>query len=197
VNEAGEKVLWKPGTMVYPLPAVLVSCGDSPECYNILTIGWTGTVCSEPAMTYVSIRPSRLSHGLIKRTGEFVINLTTPGLAFAADLCGVRSGRTVNKFKDLKLTPLKARHVKAPLIAQSPMNIECRVTEVKPLGSHDMFLARVLCVHADKQYLDKKGGFDMARCGLLCFAHGKYYSMGKYLGHFGFSVRKKGKPQKD
>jgi flavin reductase (DIM6/NTAB) family NADH-FMN oxidoreductase RutF len=187
------KITWKPGTMLYPLPAVLVSCGDSPENYNILTIAWTGTICSEPAMTYVSIRPSRLSHEIISRTGEFVINLTTKKLAFATDYCGVKSGREINKFKKMELTPIKGEHVKAPLIEECPINIECKVTEIKKLGSHDMFMAKVMAVHADKKYMGEKEAFNFAKAEPICYSHGHYYVLGKHLGHFGFSVRKKKK----
>ena len=185
------KSLWKPGTMVYPVPAVLVSCGDEPANYNLLTIAWTGTICSEPAMTYISVRPERHSHAIIKRTGEFVINLTNKKLAFATDYCGVKSGRDLNKFKQMKLTPVVGAHVKAPLVKESPLNIECRVEEIKPLGSHDMFIAKVLGIQADKEYIDKKGAFNLARTEPICYSHGKYYLLGKELGHFGFSVRKR------
>lgn len=187
------KSIWKPGTMLYPLPAVMVSCGDSPENYNIITIAWTGTICSEPAMTYVSIRPSRHSYPIIKRTREFVINLTTKRLAFATDFCGVKSGRDIDKFARMKLTPVKAKHVKAPLIEESPLNIECKVTEIKSLGSHDMFMAKVLCVHADHAYLKKNHAFDLRKAEPICYCHRNYYSLGKYLGHFGYSVKKKKK----
>ena len=149
------KAIWKPGTMLYPAPVVMVSCGDKKENFNIITVAWTGTVNSEPAMAYASIRPSRYSHQIIKRTGEFVINLATKRLAFATDYCGVKSGRETNKFFHLKLTTEKAEHVKAPLIAESPVNIECRVTDIVSLGSHDMFLAKVLAIHADKKLIDK------------------------------------------
>jgi len=185
------KALWKPGTMLYPAPAVLVSCGDKPENYNIITVAWTGTICSEPAMAYVSIRPTRHSHAIIEETGEFVINLATKKLAFAVDYCGVRSGKDINKFKQLKLTPVKGEQVSAPLIKESPVNIECRVTDRKRLGSHDMFMAKVLCIHADKQYIDKKGAFNFRAAEPICYSHGKYYLLGKELGHFGFSVKKK------
>ena len=185
------KAVWKPGTMLYPAPAVLVSCGDRPENYNIITIAWTGTTCSEPAMAYVSIRPSRHSHSLIERTGEFVINLTTKKLAFAVDYCGVKSGKDIDKFAKLKLTPLKGLHVSAPLIKESPVNIECRVTDCKRLGTHDMFMAKVLCVHADKRYISSKGAFDFHATEPICYSHGKYYLLGRELGYFGFSVKKK------
>ena len=185
------KALWKPGTMVYPVPAVLVTCGDSPANFNILTIAWTGTICSEPAMTYISVRPSRHSHNIIKETGEFVINLTTNKLAFATDFCGVKSGKDLNKFKHLKLTPQKGSMVAAPILVESPLNIECKVTEIKKLGSHDMFLAKVVCIQADKKFIDKKGAFDLKKTDPICYSHGKYFTLGKELGHFGYSVKKK------
>lgn len=186
-----DKAIWPPGTMVFPVPAVLVSCGDKPENYNILTIAWTGNICSEPAMTYISIRPSRLSHQIIKRTKEFVINLTTEKLAFATDFCGVKSGREINKWTRLKLTPIKGSQVKAPLIEQSPINIECQVTEIKSLGSHDLFIAKVLCIHADKQFINKKGEFDLRKAEPICYAHGHYYALGKHLGTYGHTIKKK------
>ncbi|MFA4859028.1 MAG: flavin reductase family protein [Candidatus Margulisiibacteriota bacterium] len=183
------KIIWKPGTFIYPVPVVLVSCGDKPENYNLITIAWTGTICSEPAMTYVSIRPSRHSHPIISRTGEFVINLTTKGLARAVDYAGVKSGKDINKFAKLKLTPAKAQKVSAPLVKESPVNIECRVTEIKKLGTHDMFIAKVLCIHADKKYIDTKGAFNFQATEPICYSHGKYYALGEYLGHFGYSVK--------
>ncbi|KAF0133686.1 MAG: Conserved protein/domain typically associated with flavoprotein oxygenase DIM6/NTAB family [Candidatus Saganbacteria bacterium] len=185
------KVIWKPGTMLYPVPAIMVSCGDKSENYNIITIAWAGTICSEPAMASISIRPTRHSYDIIKRTGEFVINLTTKKLVFAADFCGVKSGREVNKFAKLKLSAVKGKHVSAPLIGESPVNIECKVTECKHLGSHDMFIAKVLCIHADKRYINKKGAFNLQDSEPICYSHGKYYLLGRELGHFGFSVRKK------
>ncbi|MEA3492924.1 MAG: flavin reductase family protein [Candidatus Margulisiibacteriota bacterium] len=185
------KLIWKPGTMVYPVPAVMVSCGDGSENYNIITIAWTGTINSEPPMTYVSVRPSRHSHAIIKRTGEFVINLTTTKLAFATDFCGVKSGREVDKFERLKLTPVRGKHVKAPLIEESPINIECAVTEIKSLGSHDMFMAKVLCVHASEENMRKDGSYDLRKAEPIAYSHRNYYALGKYLGHFGHSVRKR------
>ncbi|MCX5749938.1 MAG: flavin reductase family protein [Candidatus Saganbacteria bacterium] len=190
------KDIWKPGTMVYPLPAVMVTCGEyrkggTTENSNIITLSWVGTVCTDPAMVSISIRPERYSHAIIEKSGEFVINLTTRGLAFATDYCGMRSGRNEDKFQKMKLTPLEARTVSAPLIKESPVNIECKVTEIKKLGSHDMFLAEVICIHADRNFIDKKGVFDMEEADLICYSHGKYFAMGKYLGHFGFSVGKK------
>lgn len=177
--------------MVYPAPALLVSCGDKPSNYNIITIAWAGNICSDPAMTSISVRPQRHSHEIIKRTGEFVINLTTAKLAFATDFCGVRSGRDLNKWERLKLTPVQGERVKAPLIEQSPVNIECKVTEALSLGSHDMFIAKVLMIHADKEFMDKKGKLDLRKTEPICYSHGHYYALGKHLGNFGFSVKKK------
>lgn len=183
--------------MIYPLPAVLVSCGATPEEYNMLTVAWTGTICSDPAMCYISVRPERHSYDIIKRTGEFVINLTTESLARATDWCGVRSGKDYNKWQEMGLTPAPASVVKAPLIEQSPVCIECRVKQVIPLGTHDMFIAEVVNVAVDEQYLDEKGKFDMVRAGLMAYSHGEYFTLGKSLGHFGWSVRKKkGKERK-
>jgi flavin reductase (DIM6/NTAB) family NADH-FMN oxidoreductase RutF len=185
------KAVWKEGNMLYPAPVVLVSCGATPEEYNLVTIAWTGNICSNPAMTYVSIRPERLSHEIIKRTGEFVINLTTDKLVRATDYCGVKSGRDINKAKELRLNYAPASKVKAPLLAESPINIECKVTEIKKLGSHDMFIAKVLCIHADQKYIDPKGALRLDQAGLICYSHGKYYALGKELGHFGYSIRKR------
>ncbi|MBE6211501.1 MAG: flavin reductase family protein [Rikenellaceae bacterium] len=182
---------WRPGTMIYPLPAVLVSCGATPEEYNMLTVAWTGTICSDPAMCYISVRPDRHSYDIIRRTGEFVINLTTEALARATDWCGVKSGKDVNKWREMGLTPVPATVVNAPLIEESPVSIECRVKQILPLGTHDMFIAEVVNVVVDEQYLDEKGKFDMVRAGLMAYSHGEYFTLGKSLGHFGWSVRKK------
>ena len=184
------KLLWKPGTMIYPLPAVMVSCGAEGIGYNIITVAWTGTVCTEPPMTYISIRRERHSYGIIKDTGEFVINLTTEKLAFATDFCGVRSGRDIDKFALLGLTPEPASVVKAPLISESPINIECRVKQVIGLGSHDMFLAEVVAVHVDDEYIDESGKFRLDRAGPICYSHGSYYGLAGELGTFGYSVMK-------
>ena len=175
--------------MVYPLPAVMVSCGDFDNA-NIITVAWTGTICTNPAMTYISIRPERYSYDIIKNTGEFVINLTTKKLARSTDFAGVRSGRDINKFEALKLTKEKANEVNVPLIKESPINIECKVTEIKELGSHHMFIAKVLCVNVDEKYLDKTGRFNMEKCGLIAYSHGQYFELGENLGRFGFSVKK-------
>ncbi|PZX15355.1 flavin reductase (DIM6/NTAB) family NADH-FMN oxidoreductase RutF [Breznakibacter xylanolyticus] len=188
------KVDWKPGTMIYPVPAVMVSLGDTPEEYNIITVSWTGTVCTNPAMCYISVRPERHSYEILKRTGEFVINLTTKDLAYATDWCGVKSGRDHNKFEAMKLTPAPATVVKAPVIAESPLNIECRVTQIIPLGSHDMFLAEVVNVRADEQYIHPETGtFELHRSDLLAYSHGQYYTLGTKIGRFGHSVEKKKK----
>ena len=186
------KVAFKPGTMIYPLPAVMVTCGDAPDNWNIITVAWTGTLCSDPPMCYVSIRPSRHSHALISRTGEFVINLTTATLARQTDWCGVRSGRDYNKFREMGLHPEAAQVVKAPLIRESPLCIECRVCEVKPLGSHDMFVADVVAVDAEESLIDHSTGqFQLNHAGPLAYSHGRYYALGERLGGFGFSVKKK------
>lgn len=183
---------WKPGTMIYPLPAALVSCGSTPDEYNILTVAWTGTICSEPAMCYISVRPERHSYPILKKNMEFVINLTTRDMAFATDWCGVRSGSDYNKFEEMHLTPGKAKCVSAPIIEESPLCIECRVKEVIPLGSHDMFIAEVLNVKADEKYLDEQTGkFDLAASGLMAYVHGGYYELGQKIGKFGWSVEKK------
>ena len=187
------KQLWKPGNMIYPLPAVMVSVTDGEGHDNIITVAWTGTVCTNPAMAYISVRPSRYSYDMIRKTGEFVINLTTEKLAFAADFCGVRSGRDVDKFQKLNLTKEKAQFVSAPMIGEAPVSIECRVREVKELGSHDMFLADVLAVHADPQYMDEKKKFHLNDAKPLVYSHGEYLGIGKKLGTFGYSVKKKKK----
>jgi flavin reductase (DIM6/NTAB) family NADH-FMN oxidoreductase RutF len=186
------KVDWKPGTMIYPLPAVMVSLGETPEEQNIITIAWTGTICSDPPMCYISVRPERHSHALLDRTREFVINLTTQKLAFATDWCGVRSGRNFHKFEEMHLTPGPASKVRAPIIEEAPINIECRVVEIKRLGTHDMFIAEVVNVKADEQYIKPRtGAFDLAGAEPLVFAHGGYYGLGRKIGKFGFSVQKK------
>jgi len=193
-NTMNQKISWPPGTMLYPIPAVLVSCGNIETGYNLLTIAWTGITCSDPAMCYISVRPERYSYELIKKTGEFCINLTTVDLAFATDWCGVKSGRDFNKFKEMKLTPLPGQTIKTPLIAESPVNLECQVTEIKPLGTHHMFLANITAVHASKEYLNPKtNALDLSHASMLCFAHGKYYHLGRTVGKFGFSVQKKKK----
>jgi len=181
---------WKAGTFVYPIPAVLVSCGDENE-KNILTVAWTGTICTDPAMAYISVRKERHSYDIIKRTGEFCINLTNEDLAYATDYCGVKSGKDVNKFEEMKLTPEVASIIKAPMIKESPVSIECRVKEIKELGSHDMFIAEVLAINVDDKYLDETGRFDMQKCRLIAYSHGEYYKLGEKIGKFGYSVKKK------
>ena len=186
------KQVWKPGNMLYPLPAVMVSVGDKKGETNIITVAWTGTICSSPAMLYVSVRPERYSHHMIQETGEFVVNLTTEELVRATDYCGVRSGKDVDKWKETGLTRGKAEKLSyAPVIAESPVNLECRVTEVKKLGSHDMFLAEVVAVQVDEKYLDENGKFCLNETGLMAYSHGEYLSLGEKLGTFGYSVKKK------
>ena len=181
---------WKPCAIVNPVPAVLVSCGDSPENYNMLTVAWTGTICSEPAMAYVSIRPERHSYEIVKRTGEFVINLTTEALAEATDWCGVRSGRDFDKFSACGLTAEPSQVVSAPAIGEAPISIECRVKEIVPLGSHDMFIADVVSVAVDEKYLDPETGkLDLAKANLIAYAHGAYFALGEQLGTFGWTVK--------
>ena len=190
------KESWKPGTLIYPLPAVLVSCGATPDEYNLLTVAWTGTVCTDPPMCYVSVRPERHSYGIIRRTGEFVITLTTRGLARAADWCGVRSGRDYDKFREMGLTPGKALKVAAPIVEESPVSIECRVRQVLELGTHDMFLAEVVAVQVDADYIDPATGrFCLERACPIVYSHGEYFALGEALGHFGWSVRKKPRPK--
>jgi flavin reductase (DIM6/NTAB) family NADH-FMN oxidoreductase RutF len=191
------KIIWKPGTMLYPLPAVIVSCGSAPEEYNIFTVSWTGTICTDPAMCYISVRPSRHSYDIIKRNGEYVINLTTKKLAHAADWCGVRSGADYDKFSEMGLTPGKASLVKAPIILESPVNIECVVKEIKELGTHHMFISEVVAVQVEKELVDESTGlFRLNDSGLICYSHGKYYQLGEYAGKFGFSVEKKKKKKR-
>lgn len=185
---------WKPGTMIYPLPAVMVSCGSKEEDYNIITLSWVGTLCTNPPMCYISVRPERHSYDILKRNMEFVINLTTKEMAFATDWCGVRSGKDYRKFKEMNLTPGKATVVKCPTITESPINIECRVREIISLGSHDMFIADVVNVIADDKYLDSNtGAFSMEEADLLVYSHGFYHEIGKTIGKFGWSVQKKNK----
>lgn len=186
------KQIWKPGNMLYPLPAVLVTAADRQGNTNVLTVAWTGTVCSDPPMVSISVRKERHSYHMIRETGEFVINLTTAKLAFATDYCGVKSGRDVDKFRTMKLTPLPADKVGAPLIRESPVNIECQVTQVIRLGSHDLFLAKVAAVHADEAYMDEKGRFSFEKAQPVVYSHGSYYMLGKKLGTFGYSVKKRG-----
>lgn len=190
------KELWKPGNMLYPLPVVMVSMADRDGKQNIITIAWAGTVCTNPPMLSISVRPERYSYPILKETGEFVVNLTTRELAFATDYCGVKSGRDVDKFKELGLTAKKADMVRSPLIGESPMNIECCVKSIQPLGSHDLFLAEVLAVHADEKYMDRQRKFHLEKADPIVYCHGAYLSCGEQLGTFGYSVAKKNPPAK-
>lgn len=184
------KKTMKPATLLMPLPAVLVSCGNL-EKPNIITIAWTGIVNSTPPMTYISVRKSRYSHDLIAESGEFVINLTTEALTFATDYCGVKSGREVDKFTEMKLTPLAAGEVSCPMIAESPINLECKVREVHEYPSHDMFVAEIVAVHVDEELIDEKGRFEMEKAGLMAYVHGQYFGIKKQpLGRFGYAVMK-------
>lgn len=189
------KVTWKPGTFLYPLPAVMVSCGDM-EKSNIITVAWTGIINTDPAMVYISVRPSRYSYNMIKESGEFVINLTTKDLAYATDWCGVKTGEKVDKFKEMKLTKEKAKFVNCPMIKESPVSVEGKVKEIRELGSHHMFVAEVLAINADEKYIDEKGAFDISKCDLIAYLNGNYYSLGKKIGKFGFSVQKNKKRRK-
>lgn len=191
------KQLWKPGNMLYPLPAVMVSVGNKQGETNIITVAWTGTICTNPAMVYISVRPERYSYQMIKESGEFVINLTTEKLVKATDYCGVKSGRDVDKWKEMNLHQVKAETLEySPLILESPVNIECKVVEIKELGSHHMFLANVTAVHADEAYLNEQNKFELNNTGLLAYSHGEYLGLGKKLGTFGYSIRKKAKKKK-
>ncbi len=187
---ASGKMDWKPGTMIYPLPALLVSCGAAPEEYNVFTVAWSGTICTNPAMCYISVRPERHSYDVICRNMEFVLNLTTEELARATDWCGVRSGRDYNKFEEMNLTPGKASCVQAPIVMESPLSIECRVKEIVHLGSHDMFIAEVVNVQADERFLDENGKWHLEKSNPLVYLHGGYYGLGELIGKFGWSVKK-------
>jgi flavin reductase (DIM6/NTAB) family NADH-FMN oxidoreductase RutF len=189
------KIIWKPGTFLYPIPAVMVSCGTM-EKSNIITIAWTGIINTNPAMVYISVRPNRFSYELIKEQGEFVINLTNKDLVYATDWCGVKSGSEFDKFKEMNLTKENGKFVKCPLIKESPVSVECKVKEIKELGSHNMIIADVLSIDADEKYIDENGAFDINKCDLIAYSNGKYYSLGKQIGKFGFSVQKKKKRKK-
>lgn len=186
------KVTWKPGTFLYPLPAVMVSCGTM-EKSNIITVAWTGILNTNPAVVYISVRPTRYSYNLIKESGEFVINLTTKELAKATDWCGVKSGAQFDKFKEMNLHKEKANFVGCPMIKESPVSVECKVREIKEFGSHHTFIADVLAINADEKYIDENGAFDISKCDLMAYSNGHYYSLGKKIGRFGFSVQKKRK----
>jgi len=180
---------WKPGTLVYPLPAVMVTCKNNEE-ENVLTVAWTGTICTDPAMTYISVRKERHSYDIIKKSGVFCINLTTEDLAYATDYVGVKSGKNENKFEKLNLEKEPCTQINCSMIKNSPVTIECEVTEIKELGSHDMFMAKVVAVNVDEKYMDETGKFDMERCKLMAYSHGHYYKLGEQIGKFGFSVKK-------
>lgn len=184
------KTVWKAGTFEYPIPAVMVSCGNM-EKSNIITVAWTGVINSDPAMVYISVRQSRYSYNIIKETKEFAINLTTKDLAYATDWCGVKSGKDIDKFKEMHLTKQKAEFIKCPLVKESPVSIECKVEKIIELGSHTMFMARVLSIDVDEKYIDEKGAFDISKCNLIAYANGGYYPLGKKIGKFGYSVQKK------
>ncbi|MGN1338803.1 MAG: flavin reductase family protein [Oscillospiraceae bacterium] len=185
-----EKVQWKPGTLLSPVPAVLVSCGTM-EKPTALTIAWTGIICSDPAKTYISVRPERNSYNIIKESGEFVINMMPSTSVRAVDYCGIKSGRNEDKLAKMKLTPMESNTISAPQIAQAPISIECKVTEILPQGSHDMFIAEITSVDIDKTLIDEKGKLHIEKAGLMTYAHGTYFALGKKIGSFGFSVKPK------
>ena len=186
------KEIWKPGTFIYPIPAVMVSCGDMEKA-NIITVAWTGIINTNPAMCYISVRPERYSYNIIKETKEFVINLTTKELTYATDWCGVKSGAKVDKFKEMNLTKEKSNFVKCPSIKESPVSIECKVKEIKELGSHHMFIAEVLSINASKKYIDENGAFDISKCNLIAYANGKYFELGKQIRKVWIFCTKKAK----
>ena len=184
------KVSWKPGAMLSPVPPVLVSCSDG-ERDNLITVGWTGIICTEPAKTYISLRPERFSYEIISKSREFIINLPSSHIIRSIDFCGVRSGRKLDKFKECRLTKEKATQVACPAVAESPISIECRVTDIIKLGTHDMFMADIIAVNVDERYIDEKGKLRIEQCSLAAYAHGSYFALGKKIGSFGYSVKKK------
>ena len=184
------KLSWKPGNMLYPLPVVMVSCKEEGKAPNIITVAWAGTICSDPVMVSISVRKERYSHDIIEKTGEFVINLVTQDLVYATDYCGVKSGRDIDKFEKMNLTPVNIDGVDAPAIAESPLSLACKVKEIKELGSHDMFIAEVVGVTVDDKYMDESGKFELNSTGLVAYSHGEYFSLGENLGKFGYSVKK-------
>lgn len=185
------KITFKPGNMLYPLPVVMVSVADKKGNSNIITVAWAGTVCTNPPMVSISVRPSRYSYHMLMETGEFVINLTTRDLVYATDYCGVKSGKDVDKWKEMKLTPVPSKEVSVPAIKESPVNIECKVAKVESFGSHDVFTANVVAVHVDEAYMDEKGSFHLTQANPIVYSHGEYYDLGKKLGKFGYSIKKK------
>ena len=191
------KIAFKPGNMLYPLPVVMVSVADKEGNSDIVTVAWAGTICTNPPMVSISVRPERFSHHMLMETGEFVINLTTKELAFATDYCGVKSGRDVDKWKEMNLTPVMGNVVKVPCIAESPVNIECKVVKVEKLGSHDMFVAEVVAVQVDDAYMDEKNSFHLSNANPIVYSHGEYYLLGEKLGRFGYSIQKKSKLKND
>lgn len=193
--DMSERKILNAGTLLAPLPAVMVSCG-TPEKANVLTVAWTGILNTKPPMTYISVRPTRHSYGIIKESGEFVINLTTSKMVREIDFCGVKSGRDTDKLKKCGLHPAAASTVKAPMIEESPLALECRVTEIKPFGSHDMFIAEILAVNVDDRYIDSKGKINLNQAGLMAYSHGEYFALGRKLGSFGYSVAKRGSKTK-
>ena len=184
---------WRASNMLYPVPAVLVGCRDEEGRDNLMTAAWAGTICSDPVMVSVSIRKERFSHDIIENTGEFTISLTTTGLARAADYCGVRSGRDVDKFREMKLTKLESAQIRAPGVAESPVVLECRVKDIVRLGSHDMFIAEVVNVSVDERFIDEKGRLELEKAGLIAYSHGEYFALGRKIGRFGYSVRRRPK----
>ncbi len=191
-DECMSKIIWKPGTFIYPLPVVMVSCGNMSKS-NIITVAWTGIINTDKPMCYISVRKERYSHDIIANNKQFVINLTNKNLTFATDWCGVKTGAKVDKFKEMNLTKERAKFVECPLIKESPVSIECKVKEIKELGTHDMFIAEILSIDADKAYIDSNGAFDITKCDLITYANGKYFTLGKQVGKFGYSVQKKKK----
>lgn len=185
------KITFKPGNMLYPLPVVMVSVADKEGNSNIITVAWAGTVCTNPPMVSISVRPSRYSYHMLMETGEFVINLTTRDLVYATDYCGVKSGKDVDKWKEMKLTPVPSKEISVPAIKESPVNIECKVAKVESFGSHDVFTANVVAVHVDEAYMDEKGSFHLTQANPIVYSHGEYYDLGKKLGKFGYSIKKK------
>ncbi len=191
------KIQWKPGNMLYPLPAVIVTCGENKEEYNAITIAWTGTICTNPPMTYISVRPSRHSYDLIKKQGGFVINLTTEAMTYPTDYCGVRTGAKEDKLTKMNLDYDIGHIIKAPLLKDSPVCLECKTIEIKELGSHHMFMAEVVQVHIDEKYMDKNDKFHLDRSHPIVYSHGSYFGLGEYKGKFGYSVAKKKHKERD
>ena len=191
MDSSNQKVIWPPSTQLAPVPAVLVGCGSAEADWNLITVAWTGIVCSKPPMLSVSVRPERHSHGLIRQSGEFTVNIPTAAMAADVDWCGVVSGRDHRKFAERHLTPLAGSKVAAPLVAECPLGLECRVTQVLQLGSHDLFLAEILAVQVTESWINESGRLELERAGLLSYVHGHYFGLGECIGHFGYSVRKK------